>query len=63
MEGLLKRLQPILDDETILPVHQCGFRQQFTIEQVRRVVQVIRAGKETLLPTAFFGSSQVFQKK
>lgn len=44
---LLKRVKPILIEQSLIPAHQFGFRQQHsTIEQVHRIADVIRADLE-----------------
>ena len=62
---LLKRLCPIIDNLGIIPDHQFGFRAKHaTIEQIHRVVQVIRDSLENkkFCPTAFLDVSQAFDK-
>lgn len=62
---LLLKLQPILNDQHLLPDHQFGFRQNHaTIEQVHRVVEVIRCGLENkkYCSALFLDVSQAFDR-
>lgn len=61
----LKRLKPILEEQNIIPEHQFGFREQHsTIEQVHRVVEIIRECLESkkYCSVAFLDITQAFDK-
>jgi hypothetical protein len=62
---LLKRLHPILDQETLIPTHQFGFRKQHrTIEQVHRIVNRINNDLESkkYCTATFLDITQAFDK-
>lgn len=62
---LLKRLGPIIAKNKLIPGHQFGFRPQHaTIEQVHRVVNIIRQDLEDkrYCSAAFLDISQAFDK-
>jgi hypothetical protein len=62
---LLKRLQPIIDSQNLIPEHQFGFRRQHsTIEQVHRLVNCIRntLEKKQFCASAFLDVKQAFDK-
>ena len=62
---IIKRLNEILQDKKIIPEHQFGFRNQHsTIEQVNRVVSVIRNTFEnySYCTTVFLDVAQAFDK-
>lgn len=62
---LLKRLHPLIQENDILPNHQFGFRQNHsTIEQVHRVVNVIKQSLEggKYCSAAFLDIQQAFDK-
>lgn len=61
----LKRLNPLLSEQHLVPDHQFGFRRQHsTIEQVHRVVNEIRQTLENrkFCSAAFLDISQAFDK-
>lgn len=62
---LLVRLKPIILDRQIIPNHQFGFRNDHaTVEQVHRIVDVIRRDLEThkFCSAIFLDISQAFDK-
>ena len=62
---LSTRLQPLLQDQRIIPDHQFGFRRHHaTIEQVHRVVNIIHNAMEAkqYCTAAFLDISQAFDK-
>ncbi|KAJ8735272.1 hypothetical protein PYW07_006892 [Mythimna separata] len=62
---LLRRLKPILDESKIIPDHQFGFRENHaTVEQVHRVVHVIRQSleKKEYCSAAFIDIQQAFDR-
>lgn len=61
----LRRLEPTLDSNNVLPNYQFGFRKQHgTIEQIHRVVKTIRNSLEhkNYCTAAFLDVSQAFDK-
>ena len=62
---LLKRIQPIIDEQKLIPDHQFGFRQKHsTIEQVNRVFTIARRALEEkeYCTAAFVDITQAFDK-
>lgn len=62
---LMKRLNPIIAENNLIPDHQFGFRQQHaTIEQVHRVVNAIHKSFEekSYCSAAFLDVTQAFDK-
>jgi len=62
---ILRRLQPIITDNNLIPSHQFGFRPKHgTIEQVHRVVHRIHDDLENrrFCSAAFIDISQAFDK-
>lgn len=62
---LLRRLMPIISEQSIIPDHQFGFRQEHaTIEQIHRVCQTIRNALERkeYCSAAFLDIQQAFDR-
>jgi hypothetical protein len=62
---LLKRLLPLVENNSLIPDHQFGFRKRHsTTEQTRRVIQRINEGLENkqCCSAAFLDISQAFDK-
>lgn len=61
----LRRFQSVIDENNLIPDHQFGFRQKHsTVEQIHRVVNVIKEDLETkkYCSAAFLDVSQAFDK-
>lgn len=62
---LLKRLHPILEEKTLIPNHQFGFRNKYsTIDQVHRITNIIEKALEEkqICSTIFLDVTQAFDK-
>jgi hypothetical protein len=62
---LLKRLFPVVENTSLIPNHQFGFRQRHsTIEQTYQIIQEINEALENkqCCSTAFLNISQAFDK-
>lgn len=62
---LLRKIKPILEEKSLIPDHQFGFRNQHsTIEQVHRLYTTIRTSLENkqYCTAAFLDASQAFDK-
>lgn len=62
---LLRRLQPVIEDNNLIPDHQFGFRSKHsTIDQVHRITDVIEKALEErkICSSLFLDVSQAFDK-
>lgn len=62
---LLKRLQPLIEERSLIPDHQFGFRRKHsTIDQVHRIVNTIEKSLEAkqVCSSVFLDVSQAFDK-
>ena len=62
---LLKRLKPIIEERTLIPPHQFGFRENHsTIEQVHRITDIIEKALENkkICSCIFLDVAQAFDK-